>query len=82
MPAARKRMCRHLTRRQMSWKELRVRVTIVNDPKKLAELQQRKLGLLNDRPAELRLAWARVSIKTLQDHAALGGGGDLVTNNV
>jgi hypothetical protein len=49
MPGARNRMCRHLTRRQMSWKELRVRVTIVNDPKKLAELsaelQQPKLGL-------------------------------------
>jgi hypothetical protein len=54
MPAARNRMCRHLTRRQMSWKELRVRVTIVNDPKKLAalsaELQQRKLGLSTTDP--------------------------------
>jgi hypothetical protein len=38
----------------MSWKELRVRVTIVNDPKKLAELsaelQQRNLGLSTTDP--------------------------------
>ena len=38
MPAPGKRMCRHLTRRQISWKELFPRVTIVNDPKRLAEL--------------------------------------------
>ena len=48
-PATGKRMCRRLTRRQMSWKELSPRVMIVNDPKKLAELnaelQRRKLGL-------------------------------------
>jgi hypothetical protein len=46
---ARKQMCRRLAPRQISWKELFPRVTIVTDPKKLAELkaelQRRKLGL-------------------------------------
>src|SRR5580700_6582762 len=36
--AARERMCRRLSPRQISWKELFPRITIVNDPKKLAEL--------------------------------------------
>jgi hypothetical protein len=40
-------MCRRLTRRQTSWKELVLRITIVNDPKKMgelrAELQRHKL---------------------------------------
>jgi len=44
-----KRMCHDSRRRQMSWKELFPRVTIVNDPKKLAELnaelESGKLGL-------------------------------------
>jgi hypothetical protein len=38
-----------LSLRQISWKELFPRITIVNDPKKLAELnaevQRRRLGL-------------------------------------
>ena len=42
-------MCRRLSPRQISWKELFPRIAIVNDPKKLAELnaevQRRKLGL-------------------------------------
>jgi hypothetical protein len=46
---AREKMCRRLNPRQISWKELFPRITIVNDPKKLAELraevQKRKLGL-------------------------------------
>jgi hypothetical protein len=46
---ARERMCRRLIPRQISWKELFPRITIVNDPKKLAELraelQRRKAGL-------------------------------------
>jgi hypothetical protein len=46
---ARERMCRRLSLRQISWKELFPRIAIVNDPKKLAELdaevQRRKLGL-------------------------------------
>jgi hypothetical protein len=49
IPATEKRMCRRLTRRQTSWKELLFRVTIINDPEKLAELsaelQRRKLRL-------------------------------------
>ena len=47
--SARERMCRRLSPRQISWKELFPCITIVNDPKKLAELnaevQRRKLGL-------------------------------------
>ena len=42
-------MCRRLIPRQISWKELFPRITIVSDPKKLAELnaelERRKLGL-------------------------------------
>jgi hypothetical protein len=43
------RRCRRLNSRKISWKEVVPRVTIVSDPKKLAELkaelQRRKLGL-------------------------------------
>ena len=49
LPVPRNRICRGLTRRPMSWKELSARITIVSDPKKLAklnaELERRKLGL-------------------------------------
>jgi hypothetical protein len=44
----RKRMCRRLVPRQLSWKELFPHITIVNDPKKLAELSaelQRRANL-------------------------------------
>ncbi len=44
-----KGMCRRLRRRQISWKELLLRVKIVDDPKKMAELnaelRKRRLGL-------------------------------------
>jgi hypothetical protein len=45
-------MCRRLTRRQTSWKELLLRVTIVNDPKKMAELsaELQRHKLLSERP--------------------------------
>ena len=46
---ARVRMCRRLTPRQILWQEVFPRITVVNDPKKLAELraelEKRKPGL-------------------------------------
>jgi hypothetical protein len=48
-------MCRRSRPRQISWKEVLPRVTIVSDPKKLAdlkaELRRRKTGLANTEPA-------------------------------
>ena len=44
-----KNRCRRLRTRQISWKELLLRVKIVDDPKKMAELNaellKRRLGL-------------------------------------
>jgi hypothetical protein len=49
LPTQEKGMCRRLRRRQISWKELLLRVKIVDDPKRMAELnaelQRRRLGL-------------------------------------
>jgi hypothetical protein len=53
-----KGMCRRLILRQISWKEVLLRVTIVSDPKKLAELKaefrRRKAGLATTEPATVR----------------------------
>jgi hypothetical protein len=59
-----KRMCRHLSRRQMSWKELFPRITIISDPKKLAELgaelKRQNLRLLEiDRQRGLESQWRK-----------------------
>jgi hypothetical protein len=53
------RRCRRLIPRQILWKEVLPRVTIVSDPKKLAELktelQRRKAGLSTTEPATVRV---------------------------
>jgi len=64
MPAVEKRMCRHLTRQQMSWKELFSRITIISDPKRLAELgaelQKRNLRFLEiDGQSGLESQWRK-----------------------